>query len=130
MPCVVCRAGCLCFYPLPTSSTNSSSITKISPGVQSSQWYLRFATFVEPLLFAVSSTLTDDLLVALLAHNAVLGQCEVLANARVDDARKAAQAEGHVKVASFGQKTWERRRLACIGAGRLPALPGNCWTLT
>jgi hypothetical protein len=39
-------------------------------------------------------------------------------------------SEGHVKVASFGQKTWERRRLACIGAGRLPALPGDFRTLT
>ena len=37
---------------------------------------------------------------------------------------------GSCQSRQFRSKTWERRRLACIGAGRLPALPGNCWTLT
>jgi len=40
------------------------------------------------------------------------------------------QPKGHVQVANSGQKTWECRRLACIGAGKMLAIPGVCQTLT
>jgi hypothetical protein len=62
--------------------------------------------FVEPLLFAVSSTQTDDLLAALLAHNTVLDRCEMLANKKVDEARAAAKASAE----AAGKKDYDEKK--------------------
>lgn len=80
--------------------------------------------FVEPLLFAVSSTQTDDLLAALLAHNAVLDRCEELANEKVEAARTAAKAAAEAAGETYDESRHPYRQFD-FWEWALPVTPGK-----